>query len=142
VAARGRAANADRQAADEARAALQPVFDRLVAIENELAPSECIKTQLAEARARYRELTDAFVDELKTRCAVMSEDKKRALVLELFAQDVQAGLDAAVGERRQELVRFVESLWDKYRISLDELQRGRVLAQQALSQMLERLQYA
>ena len=106
AAARARATDADRQAAAEAKAALQPVFDRLASIETELAPYECIKEQLAEARARYRELTDAFVDELKTRCAIMSEDEKRALVLELFAQDVQAGLDAAVGEKRQELVRF------------------------------------
>ena len=102
AAARVRATAADRQAATEAKAALQPVFDRLASIETELAPYECIKAQLAEARARYRELTDAFVDELKTRCAVMSEDKKRALVLELFAQDVHAGLDVAVGEKRKE----------------------------------------
>ena len=52
----------------------------------------------------------------------MSDDKKRALVLELFAQDVQAGLDAAVSEKRQELVRFVEGLWDKYRHSAAQSQ--------------------
>ena len=116
AAARARATESDRQAATEAKAALQPVFDRLASIETELTPYECIKAQLAEARARYRELTDAFVDELKTHCAVMSEDEKRTLVLELFAQDVQAGLDAAVSEKRQGLVRFVEGMWDKYRI--------------------------
>ena len=48
----------------------------------------------------------------------MNADQKRALVLELFAQDVQAGLDAAVAEKRQELVRFIEGLWDKYRVTL------------------------
>jgi hypothetical protein len=31
----------------------------------------------------------------------MSEDEKRALVLELFAQDVQVSLDAAVGEKHR-----------------------------------------
>ena len=34
-------------------------------------------------------------------------------MLELLAQDVRAGLDAAVAERWQELVQFVEGLWDK-----------------------------
>ena len=58
------------------------------------------------------------MDELKSRCDAMNDDEKRALVLELFAQDVQAGLDAAVSEKRQELVRFVEGLWDKYRVTL------------------------
>jgi type I restriction enzyme M protein len=112
---------ADRRAAAEARAALQPVFDRLASIETELTPYECIKEQLAEARARYRELTGAFVDELKTRCAIMGEDEKRALVLELFAQDVQVGLDTAVGEKRQELALFIGDLWDKYCVTLINL---------------------
>ena len=142
AAARARATVEEKRAAAEAKAALQPVFDQLAALEAALAPYEQIKADLAAARARYRELTNAFVNELKARCAVMTDDQKRALVLELFAQDVQVGLDGAVGEKRQELVRFIESLCDKYRISLDELQRGRVLTQQALSQMLERLCYA
>ena len=87
-----------------ARARLQPVLERLVAIEAELAPYEAIKKQLAEARARYRELTAAFVDVLKARCDDLRDDEKCALVLELFAQNVQAGLDVAVNEKRQELV--------------------------------------
>src|SRR5712664_4154592 len=37
-----------------AKTALQPVLDRLTAIEVELAPYEQIKTDLAAARARYR----------------------------------------------------------------------------------------
>jgi type I restriction enzyme M protein len=71
-----------------ARARLLPVLERIAAIEAELAPYEDIKKQLAEARARYRELTAAFVDVLKARCDELREDEKRALVLELFAQDV------------------------------------------------------
>ena len=94
------------------------MLDQLAALEAALAPYEQIKTDLADARARYRKLTDDFVNELKSRCGVMSDDQKRALVLELFAQDVQAGLDAAVAEKRQELERFIEGLWDKYRVTL------------------------
>src|SRR5207245_10130050 len=89
---KARASEADRQAAAEAKTALQPVFDRLASIETELVPYECIKAQLAEARARYRELTNTFVDELKSRCAVMSEDEKRARGLELFSRGIHAGM--------------------------------------------------
>ena len=77
------------------------MLDQLAALEAALAPYEKIKTDLSAARARFRKLTDDFVYELKNRCGVMSDDKKRALVLELFAQDVQEGLDAAVSEKRQ-----------------------------------------
>src|SRR6266581_249900 len=61
AAVKARATEADRQAAAEAKTALQPVFDRLASIETELVPYECTKAQLAEARARYRELTNTFV---------------------------------------------------------------------------------
>jgi type I restriction enzyme M protein len=141
AAARARATDADRQAAAEAKAALQPVFDRLASIETELTPYECVKVQLGEARAHYRKLTDAFVDELKSRCAIMSEDENRALVLELSAQDVQVGLEAAVSEKRQELVRFVEDMWDKYRMTLEELHCHRVSIERNLSDLLKRLTY-
>ena len=44
----------------------------------------------------------------------MGEDKRRALVLELFAEGVQAGIETAANEKREYLVRFVEGLWGKY----------------------------
>ena len=142
AAARARVTAEEKRAAAEAKAALQPVFDQLAALEAALAPYEQIKADLAAARARYRELTDAFVDQLKARCGVMTDDQKRALVLELFAQDVQAGLDAAVSEKRQELVRFVEGLWDKYCVT----ERGAMAAQLAtydkLNAVLQELGYA
>ena len=116
AAAKSRATAEEKRAAAEAKAALQPVFDQLTALEAALAPYEQIKTDLTAARTRYRELTDAFVGELKARCAVMIDDQKRALVLELFAQDVQAGLDAAVSEKQQELVRFVRGCGTNIRL--------------------------
>jgi hypothetical protein len=71
----------------------------------------------------------------------MDEEEKRALVLELFAQDVQIGLDAAEGEKRQELVRFVEDMWDKYRVTLEELHCHRASIERNLSDLLKRLTY-
>ena len=105
-------------------------------------PYEQIKEQLAEARARYRTLTDEFVNELKSRCGAMNDDQKRVLVLELFAQDVQAGLDAAVAEKRQELVRCIEGLWDKYRVTLIELQDRRAGVEGQLTKAFSKLGYS
>jgi type I restriction enzyme M protein len=113
----------------------------LAALEAALKPYEEIKKQLAEARARYRTLTDEFVSELKSRCGAMNDDQKRALVLELLAQDVQAGLDAAMAEKRQELVRFIEGLWDKYRVTLAELRDARVGIESELASLLKLMKY-
>jgi len=115
-----KATDADRSKAEAARLDLQPYFDQLVAFDSELAPYEQIKADLSAARAIFRALTNAFVDELKKRCAEFSDDEKQALVLELFSQDLQAGLDGAVREEERELVQFVENLWDKYRVALRE----------------------
>ena len=131
-----KATDADRSKAAAARLDLQPYFDQMVALEADLAPYEKIKTELAAARATFRTLTNAFVDELKRRCAALSEDEKQALVLELFAQDLHAGLDSAVMDKQQELVRFVENLWDKYRVSLNAIKASRLDSDERLNQVL------
>jgi len=125
-----------------ARKDLQPVLDQLAAWEAALQPYEQIKEHLAEARARYRTLTAEFVNELKSRCDVLNADQKRALVLELFAQDVQAGLDAALADKRQELVRFVEEVWDKYRYTLESMRSGRTELETRLTSFFSALGYA
>lgn len=139
--AKARATTDDKRAAAEAKTAVQPVLDQLASWEAALRPYEQIKEQLAEARARYRTLTDEFVNELKSRCGAMNDAQKRALVLELFAQDVQAGLDAAVAEKRQELVRFIEGLWDKYRVTLADLRNSRSTAETTLQGFVSQLAY-
>jgi type I restriction enzyme M protein len=141
VAARARASEGDKRAATVAKAALQPVLDELTALEIALGPYEQIKTNLTSARARYRELTDAFVDQLRARCGVMGDDEKRALVLELFAEDVQTSLDAAGAEKRQELVRFIESLWDKYGLTLASVREDRRTVEAQLDEVLRKMSY-
>lgn len=137
-----KAATADRSKVENARLELQPYFDQMAALEAELAPYERIKMDLAAARATFRALTHAFVDELRRRCAAFSTDEKQALVLELFAQDLHTGLDGAVSDRQQELVRFVENLWDKYRVPLTALKDARRDMEVKLNEILGGIGYA
>lgn len=48
---------------------------------------------------------------------------------------------AAFNERRQKLVRFIEGLWDKYRVTLGELREKGQAAALKLTSHLERLGY-
>ena len=141
AAGRRSATDDQRRAFEAATAALQPVLGRIAALEAELAPYEQLKTDLAEARARYRELSGYFVTELRLRCGAMDAAEKQALVLELFAQNIQTGLDAAVAAREQALVRFIEGLWDKYRVPLSTLQAERDATASRLAEMMGRLGY-
>jgi type I restriction enzyme M protein len=53
----------------------------------------------------------------------------------------QEGLDAAVAEKRQQLVRFLEGLWDKYRVTLEELRSDRAQVETQLETFLIKLGY-
>jgi len=122
--------------------ALQPVFDQLAVLEAALAPYEHIKMELAAARARYRALTGAFVNELKTRCSAMSDEEKQTLVLELFAQDVKVALEAAVNEKRQELLRFLENFLKKYGMMLRQISLEREKHYTTLNHLMRTLGYS
>jgi type I restriction enzyme M protein len=141
AAAKLKATDADRRAVCAAKTALKPALNQIAALETALGPYEQIKRDLATARARFRKLTDEFVSELKNRCGFMGDDKKRTLVLELFQQDVQSGLDAVVNETRQVLVRFVEELWNKYRVTLTNLRCERRTVEEQLEQFMDALAY-
>jgi type I restriction enzyme M protein len=141
AAARLKATEVHRRAACAAKEEMKPMLDQIAALEAALAPYEQIKRNLAAARARFRKLTNEFVDELKNRCGFMGDDKKRAFVLELLAQDVQAGLDDAFSEKRQVVAQFIEAAWDKYRVKLVELRSERNEVEQRLSVFLEQLNY-
>jgi type I restriction enzyme M protein len=141
-AATGRASAAAQRRLEQARAALAPVFARLAAIAEALEPYEETKADLTEARKRYRVLLNDFLAELKAACDAMGDSEKRELVLELIAQDVQAGMETAMGERRMVLVGFVERLWDKYAVAYHQYNRERDRTWAMWSQISERLGYA
>lgn len=72
----------------------------------------------------------------------MGDDKKRTLVLDLLEQDVQHGLDAAVSEKRQVVTRFVEAMWDKYRVTLTALRNDRASLESSVGAVVSRLGYS
>jgi type I restriction enzyme M protein len=135
------ASDTDCKSAQKARSALKRYFDQTAALTEKLEPYEKIKTDLASTRARYRQLIERFIEELKVRCDVMKPEEKQSLVLELLEQDLQTGLDSAVSARRQSLVRFMESLWDKYSVPLETLKLERETVSGKLNTIMSSLGY-
>src|SRR5439155_25590339 len=85
----------------QAQAKLAAVFAQIERILADLEPYTRIRTEIAAARSRFRELTAKFVEELKNRCTALTADQKQTLVLELVVQDLQAGLDAHPDARQR-----------------------------------------
>ena len=137
--------NADEEATELAatlRAALEPVRQEIESLQADLAPYERVKTQLAEARARFRALIEQFVGELKARCAVMPDAEKQSVVLELFVSDVHTGSVMATNEKQQFLVTRIERIWDKYNVTLSTFRAQRADAETLLGRALTGMNYA
>jgi type I restriction enzyme M protein len=137
--------NADEETTELAaslRAALEPVRQEIKSLEADLAPYERVKTQLAEARARFRALIEQFVGELKARCAVMPEAEKQAVVLELSVSDVHTGSVTATNEKQQFLVTRIERIWDKYNVTLSTIRAQRADVETRLGRALTGMNYA
>jgi len=132
-----RATADDKRLAEHARIALLPMLAKLTELETALVPYEKIKAELASARAQYRRLTGAFVEELKVHCDILNDVQKKNLVLELFAHDVEVGLVASVREKRHEATMVIEGLWDKYRVTLGTIKNLRREAESVLKSLLE-----
>jgi type I restriction enzyme M protein len=137
-----RATIEQKQFALAAKTALDPILTELTRIGAALQPYEEIKTKLSAARSLYRQLTDAFSTELKARCSSMSDSETSDLVLELFEQDVQTGLSNALTDKRWEIIRGLENLWDKYSVTLHSLKDQRLNVESALANILTDLDYA
>ncbi|MEF8768950.1 MAG: N-6 DNA methylase [Candidatus Accumulibacter phosphatis] len=123
------------------KAQLAPTLEQIAALQAELEPYETITADLAATRARYRELLNQFLDTLTKRCNDMSGEQTATMVLRLLEERVQAALDGAIARRRQVLISCIERLWDKYSVTLHQMQRTQQALRGSVGQLLQGLGY-
>ena len=123
------------------RVQLASTLDQIAALQTELEPYETIKANLAATRARYRELLNQFLDTLTQRCNDMNEAQTAEMVLRLLEERVQASLDGALARKRQMLVVCVEKLWDKYSVTLHQMQQTQLALRDSVGRLLQGLGY-
>lgn len=111
------------------------------AIETKLAPYLDIVAALKKARKTLKDLSRALLKVLKKKRAGLSADDCRTLVLDLSREDLERVLFRYVAEHRQDVRAAVENLWNKYGVSLGELQEHRDIATAGLSIFLKELGY-
>jgi type I restriction enzyme M protein len=89
-----------------------------------------IKTQGAQLLAR-----------LDTARAGLTQADCRRLVLDLLRDDLAAQLKRAVAAHRRAVVAALENWWDKYRVTLRDIERERDAAAERLDSYLRELEY-
>ena len=93
--------------------------------EKEFQPHVGITNQLKEARKRLKELQKKFIKRLHEARDALSDDDCRNLVLDILNEKLSGHLGSYVTAHRQEVIAAVENWWDKYRVTLRDIEGER-----------------
>ena len=111
-------------------------------IEGQLKPYNDLKKQLAQVKEKLRTLKKELVKRLAAARAALTDEKCQELVLAIFKDGLIAELERYVTAHRQQVIVAVENWWDKYRVTLQDIETERDAARQQLSEFLSELGYA
>lgn len=120
---------------------VQPIEKQIAAIEEKLQPYKEIVEKLKEARKKLRELKAALLEELEAASQALSESQAQVLVLDLLEADLLAQLERYVTEHRQMVIAAVENWWDKYKVTLGEIEKEEEEVNRELDELLRGLGY-
>ena len=100
-----------------------------------------LKRQLTAAKKTLKALHKTFAERLEGSRAALGTDEVRELVLRILKADLEKVLDRYVTAHRQKVVAAMENEWDKYRVTLREIEGGRDTAKTRLDGFLKELGY-
>lgn len=100
-----------------------------------------IKRALKQVRREIRILKKSFAAELKGARSRLTEDECRIIVLDFLRTDLEQSLERYVASHRDKLIAVAEKWWDKYKITLREIESSREVAARQLDDYLVGLGY-
>jgi type I restriction enzyme M protein len=105
------------------------------------AEVKALKAKLTAAKKKLKSLKATVAAKLEEAHAALSPQEAKELVLDLLNADLKAVLDRAVTAHRQAIVRVVENWWDKYQVTLRDIEGERDEATVKLDGFLKELGY-
>lgn len=100
-----------------------------------------LKAELRKAKKRVEELLKQAEAQLASNKAKLSEAEQQALVLGFLREDLEAELERYAAAHRAKVVAALENLWDKYRVSLEQIEHERDEAARKLAEFMRELGY-
>jgi type I restriction enzyme M protein len=112
-------------------------------IDEELSPSELkeLKSRLTATKNQLRAAELAFTEMLSAASKALDDTTARVLVLDLIRTDLLDVANRRVTQHRRAVIDAFETWWDKYRITLDDLETQRDAAAKKLAGFLTELGY-
>lgn len=96
---------------------------------------------LKKLRKALKDKERVIEDRLKGKREDLTEEEAKELLLEKFYMQIKKQLDNYLNTEKKELVKFFETLWDKYRVPLVLLKEERDEAVRKLDEFLTTLRY-
>ena len=100
------------------------------------------KKQLAALKKEIKAQEQGFADRLNAAVDGLDEAGAAALLLAILRNDMQVILERYISAQRQQVVAALENWWDKYRVTLTDIERDRDAAAGSLTRFLSELRYA
>ena len=100
------------------------------------------KRQLAALKKKIKTQEQGFAQRLNAAVDALDEAGAAALLLAILRNDMQVILERYIGAQRQQVVAAFENWWDKYRVTLTDIERDRDAAAAALRSFVHGLGYA
>jgi type I restriction enzyme M protein len=105
------------------------------------AQIKTLRKELTEAKKVLNSLKAELIRRLEQASSDLTPEQCQKLVLEITKSDLMAQLERYVTTHRQQVIAAVQNWWDKYRVTLVDVQRDRENASQKLEKYLVSLGY-
>jgi len=120
---------------------VNPIEAEISELEEMLKPYNAILDQSKEAKKRFKTLQKKFIKRLHEARDALSTDSCREFVLNILNEKLAGHLDSYIAAHRQAVIAAVENWWDKYRVTLKDIEGNREITVKILNRGLAKLGY-
>jgi type I restriction enzyme M protein len=99
------------------------------------------KKELTAVKKQLKAKKDSFTAHLNAAVDGLTHEAAAALLLDILHNDMRAIVERYIAAQRKQIVEVFENWWDKYRVTLTEIERTRDAAAATLQGYLKALQY-
>ena len=99
------------------------------------------KTELTKVKKRLKTQKDSFTNHLNQAVDGLTPEAASELLLTILHNDMQAIVESYISAQRKQIVSAFEKWWDKYQVTLIEIEHKRDAAAQELQDFLKGLGY-
>jgi type I restriction enzyme M protein len=99
------------------------------------------ETEQKDINKKIKQINDNLVKAVEEKRNSLTEQEAKELILDKVYQTIKQHLEKYLNAEKRELIKIFENLWDKYKVSLQELKDERDLEVKKLDEFLERLGY-